>query len=349
MARDYKRLTRRARHLIRRLRRTKHAAVQRVTVHELGNEIHRRRFGRASRSATPTSAAAGHWRPLTHRAEAAPRPAAAREGVGGAAAPGQGDRPGTGEGPPADRPVAKAKAVRSARNAAKSTSRAVRRGARATGRGHTRHREGRTPGGAGGPPAPGPRQPRREGQGRPASGAATQEPRPARSPAARPAPARVPARPAEPPGLRAPPDRQARAHPPGSAPGPAEGRLRQCRGLPRRRLAGRRGHDPRRPAWPAGCLGPAAGAGSVLAWRRWGGNLRTLLQLAGELLKLRKHVRKIVSQGVPLSALSPCSPPKRRPAATTRTGSRSPTGRTRLPRAAGSAPSTGSAATGSGG
>jgi hypothetical protein len=49
--------------------------------------------------------------------------------------------------------------------------------------------------------------------------------------------------------------------------------------------------------WPAGCLGPAAGAASVLAWRRWGGNLRTLLQLAGELVKLRKHVRKIVKTG----------------------------------------------------
>jgi len=69
MARDYKRLTRRARHLIRRLRRTKHAAVQRVTVHELGNEIHRRRFGRAAKTAAPSLGRAGQWRPLSYRAK----------------------------------------------------------------------------------------------------------------------------------------------------------------------------------------------------------------------------------------------------------------------------------------
>jgi len=69
MASDYRRLSRRARHLMRRLKRTKHASVQQVTVHELNNEIHRRRFGRAARTAEPAAARLGHWRPLTHRAK----------------------------------------------------------------------------------------------------------------------------------------------------------------------------------------------------------------------------------------------------------------------------------------
>jgi hypothetical protein len=69
MAFDYRRLSRRARHLMRRLKRTKHASVQQVTVHELNNEIHRRRFGRAARTAEPAAARLGHWRPLTRRAK----------------------------------------------------------------------------------------------------------------------------------------------------------------------------------------------------------------------------------------------------------------------------------------
>jgi len=67
--RDYKRLSRRGRHLIHRLRRTKHASVQHVMVGELVNEIHRSRWKRAAPSTPPGRPQAGHWRPLNRRAK----------------------------------------------------------------------------------------------------------------------------------------------------------------------------------------------------------------------------------------------------------------------------------------
>jgi hypothetical protein len=69
--RDYKRLSRRARHLIHRLRHTKHASVQNVTVNELDHDIHRSRYGRAASSTAtpPDGGRPGHWRPLNHRAK----------------------------------------------------------------------------------------------------------------------------------------------------------------------------------------------------------------------------------------------------------------------------------------
>jgi hypothetical protein len=49
--------------------------------------------------------------------------------------------------------------------------------------------------------------------------------------------------------------------------------------------------------WPAGCLPPVAAAGSVLAWRRWIGDPRILWQLAKDLIRLRKNVKKLVKTG----------------------------------------------------
>lgn len=48
--------------------------------------------------------------------------------------------------------------------------------------------------------------------------------------------------------------------------------------------------------WPLGCLPPAAGAGAVLAWRRWIGDPRILYQLAKDLIRMRKHARKIAEE-----------------------------------------------------
>lgn len=45
--------------------------------------------------------------------------------------------------------------------------------------------------------------------------------------------------------------------------------------------------------WPLGCLGPAAGAGSVLAWRRWGRNVQALIRAIPDLLRLRKKAKEI--------------------------------------------------------
>jgi hypothetical protein len=49
--------------------------------------------------------------------------------------------------------------------------------------------------------------------------------------------------------------------------------------------------------WFAGCLVPAAAAGSVLAWRRWIGDPQILWQLAKDLIRLRKNVRKLIKTG----------------------------------------------------
>jgi hypothetical protein len=68
MARGYKRLTRKARHVIRHLRRTKHASVQDQMIHELRHEVSRTHGSRGPKKA-PDRASAGHWRPLTRKAK----------------------------------------------------------------------------------------------------------------------------------------------------------------------------------------------------------------------------------------------------------------------------------------
>jgi len=64
----YKRLTRKARHLIRHLKRTNHASVQDQMVHELRHEVSRTHGFRGPRKA-PDLGKAGRWRPLTRRAK----------------------------------------------------------------------------------------------------------------------------------------------------------------------------------------------------------------------------------------------------------------------------------------
>ena len=64
----YKRLTRKARHLIRHLRRTRHASVQDQMVHELRHEVSRTHGFHGPKKA-PDRSPAGRWRPLTHRAK----------------------------------------------------------------------------------------------------------------------------------------------------------------------------------------------------------------------------------------------------------------------------------------
>jgi len=64
----YKRLTRKARHLIRNLKRTKHASVQDQMVHELKHEVSRTHGFRGPKKA-PGRTGAGHWRPLTRKAK----------------------------------------------------------------------------------------------------------------------------------------------------------------------------------------------------------------------------------------------------------------------------------------
>lgn len=68
MANGYKRLSRKARHLIRSLKRTKHASVQRTMVNELQHEIHRH-WGSRKKATQYATGNPGHWRPLTHRAK----------------------------------------------------------------------------------------------------------------------------------------------------------------------------------------------------------------------------------------------------------------------------------------
>lgn len=68
MARGYKRLTRKARHVIRHLRRTKHASVQDQMIHELKHEVSRT-HGFKGPGKAPDHSKAGHWRPLTRKAK----------------------------------------------------------------------------------------------------------------------------------------------------------------------------------------------------------------------------------------------------------------------------------------
>jgi hypothetical protein len=66
--RGYKRLTRKARHLIRHLKRTKHASVQDHMVHELRHEVSRTHGFRGPKKG-PSASSAGHWRPPTRKAK----------------------------------------------------------------------------------------------------------------------------------------------------------------------------------------------------------------------------------------------------------------------------------------
>jgi hypothetical protein len=68
MATGYKRLTRKARHIIRHLKRTKHASVQDQMIHELRHEVSRT-HGFKGPGKAPGAGNAGHWRPLTHKAK----------------------------------------------------------------------------------------------------------------------------------------------------------------------------------------------------------------------------------------------------------------------------------------
>lgn len=64
----YRRLTRKARHLIAQLRHTRHASVQSAAIHELQHEIDRR-HGKRAKGKSPDHGPAGRWRPLTHKAK----------------------------------------------------------------------------------------------------------------------------------------------------------------------------------------------------------------------------------------------------------------------------------------
>ena len=68
MARGYKRLTRKARHIIRNLKHTKHASVQNQMIHELRHEVSRTHGFRGPGKA-PDLGKAGRWRPLTRKAK----------------------------------------------------------------------------------------------------------------------------------------------------------------------------------------------------------------------------------------------------------------------------------------
>ena len=68
MARGYKRLTRKARHIIRHLPRIKFAAVQDQAIHELKHEVSRTHGFKGPKKG-PSAATAGHWRPLTRKAK----------------------------------------------------------------------------------------------------------------------------------------------------------------------------------------------------------------------------------------------------------------------------------------
>lgn len=68
MAYGYRRLTRKARHLIRHMRHTKHASVQDQQIHELRHEVSRTHGFRGPKKG-PKPGEAGHWRPLTRKAK----------------------------------------------------------------------------------------------------------------------------------------------------------------------------------------------------------------------------------------------------------------------------------------
>ena len=72
MADKMRRHSRRAKHLMRVLRRSKHASTQDMASHELVREIDRRhgflRLGRRRPAAMPRPGMPGHWRPMTRRA-----------------------------------------------------------------------------------------------------------------------------------------------------------------------------------------------------------------------------------------------------------------------------------------
>lgn len=68
MASGYKRLSRKARHLIHHLKRSKHASVQNTMVHELQHEINRH-WGSRRQPRRHNPGNAGQWRPLTRRAK----------------------------------------------------------------------------------------------------------------------------------------------------------------------------------------------------------------------------------------------------------------------------------------
>lgn len=65
----YRRVSRKARHVISRLRRSKTASVQDMHLHELGREINRRWFGRRKAQTAPDVSDTGIWRPLSRRAQ----------------------------------------------------------------------------------------------------------------------------------------------------------------------------------------------------------------------------------------------------------------------------------------
>ena len=68
MAAGYKRLTRKARHIIRHLPRIKHASVQDQAVHELRHEVSRT-HGFKGPGKAPGRSEAGQWRPLSRKAK----------------------------------------------------------------------------------------------------------------------------------------------------------------------------------------------------------------------------------------------------------------------------------------
>jgi hypothetical protein len=67
MAKGYRRLSFRARHLIRQLRHTRSAVLQRLHLHELRHAISRKHGFRGPKK-TPDLGKAGHFRPLTRKA-----------------------------------------------------------------------------------------------------------------------------------------------------------------------------------------------------------------------------------------------------------------------------------------
>ena len=64
----YKRLGRKGRHLLRQLRRSRHASVQRTLIHELKSHVSGR-HGFRHRAGPPDVGKAGRYRPLTHKAK----------------------------------------------------------------------------------------------------------------------------------------------------------------------------------------------------------------------------------------------------------------------------------------
>lgn len=68
MAHGYKRLTRKAKHIIRNLKRTKHSSVQKQYLHELRHEVSRTHGFRGPKTA-PDLGKPGRWRPPTRKAK----------------------------------------------------------------------------------------------------------------------------------------------------------------------------------------------------------------------------------------------------------------------------------------